>query len=410
MDAQSVLAQKPLVPDSAEAWRRLGLVLLIATMGSIGMWSVVVALPVVQAEFGGTRADASLAYTVAMMGFGVGNVVMGRLADRLGIVPVILAGLVALMIGYGSAAIAATSLVFALVHFFIGFGSGATFGPLMVEVSRWFERRRGIAVSIAASGNYVAGAIWPPLIERGIAFTGWRTTHVAIVVLSLVVTMPLLLMLRKRLSGAPLRVESASAPPRVNLNISPNALTAVLAIAGIACCVAMSMPQVHIVAYCNDLGYGVARGAEMLSLMLGFGIISRIGSGFIADRVGGLATLLLGSIAQGVALAFYLFFDGLASLYAISAMFGLLQGGIVPSYTLIIREIMPVEGTGTRVGIVIFATVIGMALGGWVSGVIFDATGSYAAAFANGLVWNALNVAIALGLLLRARGGRMALA
>lgn len=410
MDAQSRLGQKPLVPDSPEAWRRLGLVLLIATMGSIGMWSVVVALPVVQAEFGGTRADASLAFTVAMIGFGVGNVVMGRVADRLGVVPAILAGLAALAIGYGGAAFATTSLVFALLHVFVGFGAGATFGPLMVEVSRWFERRRGIAVSIAASGNYVAGAIWPPLIERGITFAGWRATHIAIVVLSLAVTVPLLLILRKRLSGTPLRTDAAAAPPRVNLNISPNALTAILAIAGVACCVAMSMPQVHIVAYCNDLGYGVARGAEMLSLMLGFGIVSRIGSGFIADRVGGIATLLLGSIAQGIALAFYLFFDGLASLYAISAMFGLFQGGIVPSYTLIIRETMPADGAGTRVGIVIFATVVGMALGGWVSGVIFDATGSYAAAFANGLVWNALNVAIALGLLLRARGRRMPIA
>ena len=177
----------------------------------------------------------------------------------------------------------------------------------------------------------------------------------------------------------------------------------ILSLASISCCVAMSMPQVHIVAYCGDLGYGVARGAEMLSLMLGFGIISRIGSGFLADRIGGIRTLLIGSVAQGTALLFYLFFDSLTSLYIISAMFGLFQGGIVPSYAIIVRETMPASEAATRVGIVIFASVFGMSFGGSISGVIFDATGSYAAAFANGLAWNALNISIMLLLLLRAR-------
>ena len=191
--------------------------------------------------------------------------------------------------------------------------------------------------------------------------------------------------------------------------MSTNALTAVLGLAAVGCCVAMAMPQVHIVAYCGDLGYGVARGAEMLSLMLAFGIISRIGSGFLADKIGGLRTLLVGSIAQGTALFFYLFFDSLTSLYVISAMFGLFQGGIVPSYAIVVRESMPASEAATRVGIVIFASVIGMSLGGWISGVIFDMTGSYAAAFLNGLAWNAVNIAIAVALLLRARR-RMVLA
>ena len=163
------------------------------------------------------------------------------------------------------------------------------------------------------------------------------------------------------------------------------------------------MPQVHIVAYCGDLGYGVARGAEMLSLMMGFGVISRIGSGFLADRIGGMRTLLVGSLAQGFALLFYLFFDSLTSLYLISAMFGLFQGGIVPSYAIIVREAMPAREAATRVGIVIFASVFGMSFGGWISGVIFDATGSYAAAFANGLAWNALNLLIVTTLLFRGR-------
>jgi MFS family permease len=163
------------------------------------------------------------------------------------------------------------------------------------------------------------------------------------------------------------------------------------------------MPQVHIVAYCGDLGYGVARGAEMLSLMMAFGIVSRIGSGYLADKIGGIPTLLIGSVAQGFALLLYLFFDSLTSLYIISAMFGLFQGGIVPSYAIIVRESMPASQAATRVGIVILASVAGMSFGGWVSGVIFDATGSYAVAFLNGLAWNALNITIMVALLIRAR-------
>jgi predicted MFS family arabinose efflux permease len=232
---------------------------------------------------------------------------------------------------------------------------------------------------------------------------GWRTTHVVIGIFTAVAMAVSLVVLRRLMGAASRRSHANAAAPRVNLRLSTNALTAILALASISCCVAMSMPQVHIVAYCGDLGYGVARGAEMLSLMLGFGIISRIGSGFLADKIGGLRTLMLGAVAQGTALLFYLFFDSLTSLYIISAMFGLFQGGIVPSYAIIVREAMPAQEAATRIGIVIFASVFGMSFGGWISGVIFDATGSYAAAFANGLAWNGLNVAIVVLLMLRAR-------
>ena len=191
------------------------------------------------------------------------------------------------------------------------------------------------------------------------------------------------------------------------LGISPNVLQALLCVAGLACCVAMAMPQVHIVAYCGDLGYGPARGAEMLALMLGMGIVSRIASGFVADRIGGVATLLLGSGLQAAALLLYLMFDGLASLYVISALFGLFQGGIVAMYAIIVREYFPQGEAGTRLGLVLMATLLGMALGGWMSGVIFDLTGSYRTAFANGLLWNLLNAGIALWLLARP-GRRMA--
>ncbi|WP_433996042.1 MFS transporter [Bradyrhizobium tropiciagri] len=382
---------------------------VIGSLGSVGMWSVVVALPAVQSDFGATRGTASLAFTMVMLGFGIGQVVTGKISDRYGIVTAIGAGIGILGLGYIGAGYAPSIWTFILLHFAIGLSSAATFGPLMAEASHWFERYRGLAVAIAASGNYVGGTVWPPLVNFGIQSIGWRTTHIAIGIFT-AVAMTLALMVLRVLMGAATRRSHVNAPPpRVDLRLSTNALTAILSLASISCCVAMSMPQVHIVAYCGDLGYGVARGAEMLSLMLGFGIISRIGSGFLADRIGGIRTLLIGSIAQGAALLFYLFFDSLTSLYVISAMFGLFQGGIVPSYAIIVREAMPASEAATRIGIVIFASVFGMSFGGWISGVIFDATGSYAAAFANGLAWNLLNVSIILLLLMRARQ-RLALA
>jgi MFS family permease len=376
---------------------------LIGALGSVGMWSVVVVLPVVQSDFGATRGTASLAFTLVMLGFGSGGVLTGKITDRYGIVTAIGLGIGILGLGYILAGMSNSIWQFILVHFAIGLSSSATFGPLMAEASHWFDRHRGLAVAIAASGNYIGGTIWPPLVNFGMEQLGWRTTHIAIGIFTAVAMTLALIGLRMLMGAGAQRSHVNAAPPRVHLKLSTNALTAILGLASIACCVAMAMPQVHIVAYCGDLGYGVARGAEMLSLMLGFGIISRIGSGFLADRIGGIATLLIGSVAQGTALLFYLFFDSLTSLYIISAMFGLFQGGIVPSYAIIVREAMPASEAATRVGIVIFASVFGMSFGGWISGVIFDATGSYAAAFTNGLAWNALNVVIMLLLLMRSR-------
>jgi MFS family permease len=397
------------IPDSAQAWVRLVLALLIGSIGSVGMWSVVVALPVVQGEFAATRGGASLAFTFVMLGFGLGGVATGKLTDRFGIVTAIGLGIGLVALGYVGAGLASTMAQFTVVHFVIGAGSSATFGPLMAEASHWFERRRGIAITIAASGNYIGGTIWPPLFNWGIQSFGWRLTHIAVGLLSALAMAIVLTVLRMKIGAGSRRSHIDAPPPRLDLRLGSNTLTAMLCVASISCCVAMAMPQVHIVAYCGDLGYGLARGAQMLSLMLGFGIVSRIGSGFLADRIGGIRTALIGSVAQAFALLFYLFFDSLTSLYVISAMFGLFQGGIVPSYAIIVREAMPAAEAATRVGMVILASVGGMSLGGWVSGVIFDATGSYAAAFINGLGWNALNVTIMVSLLLRARQ-RMVLA
>ena len=390
-------------PDSPRAWVRLALALAISSVGGVGMWSVVVTLPAVQAEFATSRGAVSLAFTLAMLGFGLGGVATGKITDRFGIVMAMALSIGFLGVSYILAGLSSTLWQFIAVYFLIGLGTSATFAPLMAEASHWFERYRGLAVTIVASGNYIAGTIWPPLVNWGEQAAGWRTTHIIIGVFCAATMTLLLLVLRAQIGGAKVRDHENAPPPRVDLNLSTNTLTALLCVASISCCVAMAMPQVHIVAYCGDLGYGVAHGAEMLSLMMAFGIVSRIGSGFLADRIGGLRTLLIGSAAQGFALLFYLFFDSLSSLYIISAMFGLFQGGIVPSYAIIVRESMPAREAATRVGIVILASVVGMSFGGWVSGVIFDASGSYAAAFMNGLAWNALNITIMLTLLIRSR-------
>ena len=300
--------------------------------------------------------------------------------------------------------------MFGLAHGLMGLiGSAATFAPLMADTALWWNRRRGIAVAICASGNYIAGSFWPPLVQYGIETMGWRQTYTWLGLVCGLGMALLALRMRQRpplvqAASASGLATSAAAPDRSRpFGISPAGAQSLLFVAGVACCVAMSMPQVHIVAYCTDLGFGAARGAEMLSLMLASGIVSRLVSGLICDRIGGIRTLLLGSALQGIALLLFLPFDGLVPLYIVSAMFGLFQGGIVPSYAIIIREYFAPNEAGARVGSVIMATLLGMALGGWMSGWIFDLTGSYKAAFLNGIAWNLLNLSIATWLFWRVR-------
>jgi MFS family permease len=424
-------------PDSPYAARRLLVTLLLMTIGNGGLYVVVTVLPVVQAEFGVTRADASLPYTLLTIGFGIGGIAMGRLADRFGVMVPLLIGAASLGVGYTVASSAGSVWTFALAHgVFLGLlGSSATFAPLIADTSLWFVKRRGIAVGVCASGNYLAGVVWPPTVQHFIEIVGWRTTYFGVGLFCATSVALLALLMRERPPLAALAADAAmrrdashaassddrtgaragamaggaatqgrGVDPARPFGLSPTAATALLCIAGTACCVAMSMPQVHIVALCTDLGFGTARGAQMLSLMLGFGIASRLISGFICDRIGGLRTLLLGSALQGLALLMFLPADAMWSLYVVSAMFGLFQGGIVPAYAIIIREHFPPKEAGARVGTVLMFTLLGMALGGWLSGKAYDLTGSYTAAFMNGIGWNLLNLSIAIFLLYRVSG------
>ena len=403
---ESAMKERNSEAETPYAWLRLAVSLALSTIGGVGMWSVVVALPAVQSEFGVARGDASLPYTLTMIGFGLASIGMGRLADRFGIMVPVIAGAIAMALGYAGAASAHSLWLYALTQgLLIGTGSAATFAPLLAHVSLWFARRRGIAIAIFASGNYLAGTVWPPIVQHFIQSAGWRQTYFGIALFCLASMLPLALLLRRpspiielELSGT----RAASPVATHTLGLSSGTLQTLLIVAGLSCCVAMSMPQVHLVAYCADLGYGAARGAQMLSLMLACGIVSRLTFGFICDRIGGLRTLLLGSGLQGFALLLFLPFNGPVSLYVIAALFGLFQGGIVPSYAIIVREYFPPREAGARVGAVITATLLGMALGGWMSGVIFDLTGSYKAAFVNGILFNLVNISIALFLLRRA--------
>ena len=403
MPEQPTATSEPDLTDSGYAWWRLAVSLAISTVGGVGLWSVVVTLPAIEAEFGLDRGSASLPYTATMIGFAFGGIIMGRLADRFGIFIPLVFGTVMLGIGYIVAAQAESMLTFALAQsLLIGMlGSAATFGPLVADVSLWFEKRRGLAVAVVASGNYLSGTIWPPILTHAIETIGWRQAHMGIGVICVVTMLPLAFLLRRRADTSEKPASTGGSrlsPPPANMSL--RTIQILLIVAGLACCIAMSMPQVHIVAYCGDLGYGVARGAEMLSIMLGLGVVSRIASGFLADKIGGLGTLILGSMLQCMALLLYIPFDGLISLYVVSALFGLAQGGIVPSYAMIVRQYFPAREAGTRVSLVLMTTVVGMAIGGWMSGEIYDLTGSYQAAFMNGIAWNLLNMSIAFWLLI----------
>ncbi len=390
----------PSVADSPYAWMRLVVSLAITALSGVGMYAAAVALPAIQAEFGADRSGASLPYAALMIGFGLGGILMGRLSDRFGVMVPVLVGATGLSLGFLVAGNAGSLWQFALANgVLIGMlGASAGFAPLVADTSLWFNRRRGIAVAICASGNYLAGAVWPPILQHYFDTVGWRTTFTGVGLFCFASIVPLAFLLRRR---PPMLTASESAATTKPIGVSRPALLRLLCVAGVACCVAMAMPQVHIVAYCGDLGFAAARGAEMLSVMLGFGIVSRLLSGLICDRIGGLRTLLLGSGLQAVALTLFLPFDSLASLYIVSAMFGLFQGGIVPSYAIIVREYFPASEAGAKVGLVIMCTLLGMALGGWMSGLVFDLTGSYRAAFLNGIAWNALNLCIAFFLLHR---------
>ena len=381
---------------------RLATVLALMTLGCSAMYAGVMVLEPLALELDTGRGNSSLIYGTFMIGFALGGVFMGRLADRMGIMIPALIGSLALPAGFYLAAHASSILEICLAFSLLcGFlGSSFSMAPLIADISHWFSRRRGLAVGIAFSGSYVAGAIWPPILQRMFDAQGWRESFVDLALLTLILMALLSLLLYPRSPiNKQLPTASSANSNLTNSAISAGTLQSLIYLAGFGCCVAMAMPQVHIVPYVMDLGHPAIRGAEMLGLMLGFGVISRVGSGWLSDRIGGLATLVLGSALQVAVLIAFLTGNSLVFLYGISIAFGLSQGGIVPSYTIILRAFFPPKQAGWRISTSFLFTVAGMAFGGWIAGLLYDLTGSYSVSFFNAIGFNILNLWVAASLL-----------
>lgn len=381
---------------------RLATVLALMTLGCSAMYAGVMVLEPLALELNTGRGNSSLIYGTFMIGFALGGVFMGRLADRMGIMIPALIGSLALPAGFYLAAHASSILEICLAFSLLcGFlGSSFSMAPLIADISHWFSRRRGLAVGIAFSGSYVAGAIWPPILQRMFDAQGWRESFVDLALLTLILMALLSLLLYPRSPiNEQLPTASSANSNLTNSAISAGTLQSLIYLAGFGCCVAMAMPQVHIVPYVMDLGHPAIRGAEMLGLMLGFGVISRVGSGWLSDRIGGLATLVLGSALQVAVLIAFLTGNSLVFLYGISIAFGLSQGGIVPSYTIILRAFFPPKQAGWRISTSFLFTVAGMAFGGWIAGLLYDLTGSYTVSFLNAIGFNILNLWVAASLL-----------
>ena len=392
--------------DSFYSWFRLFITLIIGSSLNIGMWAIVIALPDIQSDLDYNRAKVSSLVAFTMLGFALGNFLLGRLVDLYGMsFTLILSALIALG-GFFVSSITNSFAVLGFCHIMIGLGTAAGFGPLMSDISFWFSKNRGIAVSVAASGNYLSGIVWPFLIRIAVDEPGdWRSQYVFFGIIVVGFTIPLALLLLRKIDQKFIEKDRQQAESNLSGKvISPKVLVSILLLASFSCCVAMSMPQIHIVALCVDLGFGPLVGTNMLSLMLIGGIFSRIFSGIAVDYFGGLKVLLIGSGLQCLALFLFLPFDRLVPLYTVSLIFGLAQGGIVPSYAVIIREFLPPKNAASKVGLLLMATIFGMAFGSWLSGYIYDQTGSYQLAFWNGIIWNILNLALVLFII--SRGNR----
>ena len=384
--------------DSKEAWLRLIIIFTMSVIGTAGMWSVVIIMPSIQNEFSLDRAASTYPYVATMFGYGIGNVIIGRLLDKIGIRKPIIFALTLLVASYLLSVLATNVFLLSIIQFFLGFSAAAFFGPMMADISKYFYTRKGLAVSLVASGQHLCGAIWPFLIKDYLVEGEWKNAHFFIAfVCSTCIPILVFFLSDKKVKSRdiPKNFEKQdNVNTSVKLSISNKQIQILLMFAGVFCCVAMSVPQVHIVPLCIDFGYGLAVGTEILSFMLFAAVTSRILFGFLSDRIGPIQTLILGSSLQAISLSMFLPFNSQLSLYIIAVFFGLSQGGIVPIYAVIISKFLPANEVAERVGFLIFATIIGMSLGGWVSGEIFDYTNSYKLAFLNGIFWNIINVSI----------------
>lgn len=398
--------------ESRASWVIASVALFIMMMAFGSAWITAVALKDIAAEVGGTRSIPALASALAWLGSGIGGIVMGRIADRVGTRWTVLFG--ALMIGLGLAiSTLGPPWPLWIGHgLFIGLiGLGGINAPMYIYVSRWFDRRRGSALALISSGSYLAGAMWPPVFEQAIAAFGWRQTMLWYALAEIVIIVPLAAIYFRHppevVHAAP-AAGSAHSQARV-LGLPPNLVFASMCGAAVLCCIPMAMPQGHLVAFCSDLGISRSMGALMLSVLLGTAFLSRQVWGAISDRIGGLATVLIGSVWQAGAMIAFLFTQNEAGLFMVAAAFGLGFSGIIPAYVLALRELFPASEASWRIPTLLLCSGLGMAIGGWLAGLLYDHFGFYAPAFAAGVGANILNMLI-VGLLVARQRSRAAYA
>ena len=408
-DSAEMAAEHPVRPDALVegrgAWRAASTVLVVLSISYGSPLLIVVGLKPITAGLGTVREITALAAAFTWVGTGLGGIVMGWLADRIGIRRTVMMGAVMIAAGLAVSSLGTVWALFLGHGLLLGFlGNGAVFPPLLVYISRWFDRRRGTALALVGSGQYIAGVVWPSVFEHAIARYGWQWTMLGFAVVT-VAMIPLIA--ARYLHPAPPAARTGPiaghAPRGRALGLRPNLVLGLLSLAGFCCCVPMALPQSHLVAFCTDVGIAPAQGAMMLSVMTGCAFISRQFWGWLADRVGGLATLMAGSACQALAIAAFLATQNEAGLFVVSAAYGLGFSGIVPAYVLVVRELFPSSEASWRVPTVLFVSMSGMAFGSWFAGALYDHFGFYAPAFAIGVIFNLANLTV-VGFLLSRQG------
>lgn len=405
------MLQAPPTIETRSSWAVATVALVAIGMAFGSAWITAVALKDIAAEIGGVRSVPALASSLAWLGSGLGGIMMGRIADRVGVRWTVITG--ALMVGAGlMLSTYGPPWPLWIGHgLFIGLlGLAGINAPLYVYISRWFDRRRGSALALISSGSYIAGALWPPVFERAIALLGWRQSMLAYACLEIAIIVPLAAIFFRRPPETAHHVVSAakSAGPDRVLGLPPNLVFVLMCAAIFLCCVPMSMPQTHMVAFCSDLGISRAVGATMLSTLLGTAFLARQVWGVLSDRIGGLLTILTGSAWQAAAMTAFVFTQDEVGLFTVAAAFGLGFSGVIPAYVLAARELFPSSQASWRIPTLLLCSGSGMAAGGWFAGLLYDHFGYYAPAFSAGVLANLLNLAIIGFLVWRQRMARAA--
>jgi MFS family permease len=391
------MLQSPSSIETRASWAVATVALITMLMAFGAAWITAVALKDIAAEVNGVRSIPALASALAWLGSGIGGILMGRIADKIGTRWTVIFG--SLMIGVGlTISTLGPPWPFWIGHgLFIGLiGLGGINAPLYIYVSRWFDRRRGSALALISSGSYLAGAMWPPVFERVIAGFGWRQAMLWYAIAEIIVIVPLAAIYFRAPPELilPAAASGASTGRTTVLGWPPNLVFGMMCGAAVMCCIPMAMPQGHLVAFCSDLGISRSIGALMLSVLLGTAFFSRQIWGAISDRIGGLATVLIGSAWQAASMTAFLFTQNEAGLFAVAAAFGLGFSGIIPAYILALRELFPASEASWRIPTLLLFSGCGMALGGWLAGLLYDHYGFYAPAFAMGIGANILNLIV----------------